>query len=266
MNDDNKEEAEEPKEQPEQIAEEAPVEEEKDRTSQQFEKLTDHNKQLKQENEALKDLVSSLTPDPAPDVQGNPVQIPQAQSFQNLSQDKIDDVYKAMIDEQGYLDGNKLIETLQRLDARAKQAEDTAARIARQVDQERIAKDEEYRSREAQQLHEKYPELDPKNTEGFNRRFYDAVRNEMIGQMLEGKQDPLAAADKWAELSMKKAEKEKQRETENAKAQINSSMPRGSYNETHYGSAENETLRQGVLQNKKGALAEMLRRREQGKA
>lgn len=240
--------------------------EEKDRTAEQFDKLKGHNTQLKQENEALKDLVSSLTPAPAEDPQGQKVEVPQSQDFKNLPQEKIDEVYTSMIDDQGYLDGNKLMETLKRLDDRAKQAEDTAQRIARQVEQEKIARDEEYRSREAQQLHERYPELNPKNTDIFNRKFYDAVKNEMIGQMLEGKQDPLAAADKWAELSMTKATKEKQKETEDAKAHINSSMPRGSHTPQAYNSVENEALRQGVMQNKKGALAEMLRRREQGKA
>lgn len=243
----------------------------KDRTSEQFDKLTGSNKQLKQENEALKDVIASLTPDPVPDMQTlDPVVIPQAQEYKNLSQKEIDGVYSSMIDEQGYLDGNKLISTLKGMDDRVKQAELRADQIARQAAAERTAREEMSRSKEAEELHNKYPHLDP-NSEVFDKVFYDAVRNEMIGQMLDGKQDPMAAADKWApkfisEPQSMKKEEEKKQQADEAKSNINANIPRSGNSRGYYDNSETETLREGIMSGKRGALAEMLRRREQGKA
>lgn len=250
------------------VTEEVKDEVKKDRTGEQFEKLTDSNKTLKAENEQLKDLVSALTPDPVPDEQTKKeVVVPQAQQYNNLSQSDIDETYKSMIDEQGYLDGNRLMATLKSMDERVKQAEQVSESVRRQAEAERVAREENNKSKEVESLHAKYPELDPKNSDIFDREFYDLVRNEMVGQLLDGKQDPLAAADKWADKrAMNKADKEKKEQADEAKSQINTGMPRSTQERGHYEKQESDSLRTSIQAGKRGALAEMLRRREQGKA
>ena len=240
-----------------------------ERTKKEFEKLKESNKQLKEEIKAMKDVISSLTPDP---VEQTPetTPIPQAQDFKNINQEDINKVYEGLIDDQGFLDGNKLMETLETMDSRTKKAEEISERVAKQAELERIAREGEIKSQEIKDLHEKYPSLDP-DSESFDRDFYDAVRNEMIGQMFEGGQDPQKAADKWfnklySQDDMNKKEKESVEKAEDNKRNINATMPRSSALKGFYAKEESETLRQNIRTGKKGALAELLRRREQGKA
>jgi hypothetical protein len=109
--------------------EEAPKEEEvNDRTKQQFEKLTEHNKNLKKENEELKrkNVLDSLIPEPeAPQFPQEPVtnRIPLKEQYPGLTQKQIEETFTGLVDENGYVDTGLLIGTLKDLQNRNIQAE-----------------------------------------------------------------------------------------------------------------------------------------------
>ena len=263
----------------EETNEESTQEDPKDRTTQQFEKLTSHNKQLKAERDGYKNLLDSLAPeeDEAPPQQPqafdpqqyqNPVsKAPSANQYQNLNQQQINETFKSMIDEKGYMDGNKLLNVLQQMDDRARKAEEDARQARAHTKRMEQAQEKMKKSSTMEKVHEKYPQLDPDNEEVFNRDFYDVVRNDLIGQMMEGKEDPLEAADKWADkflqTDMNKQQKEEMEQKQNKKKAINATRPRSSSMQGYYKDEEEDSLRAQVRKNKKGALAELLRRRGQ---
>lgn len=253
-------------------------ENDKDRTSEQFEKLTKSNKELKKERDKYKNVLESLTPEkprstPQQRYQAPTNRAPSASQFQNLSQQDIDSQFKAMVDEDGYLDGNRLKDILVGLDQRAKKAELKAERVAIQAQKEREARQQAQKSEKMRLVHQQYPQLDPESDQ-FDEDYYDAVRNELIGQMMEGREDPMEAAKKWhgrfykdsqekeqQEMPTKK-EKQEAEEKQEQKRQINATRPRSSSMAGYYADEEEEALRQKVRKGKKGALAEALRRHE----
>lgn len=240
----------------------------KDRTTEQFEKLKESNQELKQERDKYKNLLDSLRPEVVPEpAKQYEEPINQApKSFGTLEQADIEKTFESMKDEDGYLDGNKLVEALKAMDARARQADQRAQRAEEHVQRVIVAKEEEKKTATMRAVHEKFPQLDP-TSEAFDPTFYDVVRNELIGQLMEGKEDPMAAAEKWSsklykkEQPVTKEEIEKKETIEEQKKQINAVRPRSASNVGYYKDEEEESLKEKIRSGKKGALAELLRRR-----
>lgn len=235
------------------------VETDNSRTADQFSKLKDNNKNLKAENEGYKNLLDSLMPD-IPEA-------PQASNYQTLDQSDIDQTLADMQTQDGYIDGSKLMQVLKNLDDRNKRAEQRAVKAEEHVRKVEVALEGKDKSAKIQALHTKYPALDPESGE-FNERFYLLVQNEMVGQMLKGQEDPIAAADKWNSLifsneDVTKKEKQQKDEAENKKAQIGAVQPKTSSTSTQYNQQQDDSLVERVRQGKKGAVAEMLRKHEE---
>ena len=246
----------------------------KDRTKKEFEKLTKSNKELKKKTTEYESVLDSLRPQQQPQQQPQQPpargtsQVPDASRFQNLQQEQIDDVFAGMMDKEGYLDGNKLMSKLRDMDRRASEAEVRAQR-AEMAAQQMVKSQRDFEETQAvKKVHNKYPQLDPQNEE-FNGDFFDDVRNETISQMINGKLDFEAAADKVFEKHYKpreeeematKKQKEEAESKEDAKKQINATNVRSSAMKGYYESTELKSLKEDVMKGKKGALAERLRR------
>ena len=151
-----------------------------ERTKAEFEKLKEHNKQLA---EKLKQLETPVQP------QQSVLDslIPQ-QNVEHLSQTQIESEAQKFVDKDGYVDVDALNRSLADLNRQAKEATERARRA-----EERIAKFEQ--TEEVTIAHSKHPYLDPYNP-NFDQKFYNLVRNEVIGQMINGEQNLLKAADK----------------------------------------------------------------------
>ena len=270
---------------PEETTEEsAPVEEKaeekKDRTSEQFAKLTESNKELKEERDQYKNLFEGLRPTEVPQEAQQyqePInQAPQNQ-FQNINQEAVDQTFQSMIDENGYLDGNKLMSTLKSMDERATRAE----LAAKQVQDENIKKNTEAREREEKQatldVYTKYPHLDPNNVDGvevdgekisFDPKMWQYVKNELESKARRGvmpsNSDYMEAADQvYQDLygGRDMTKKEEQKKVESQKNIINATRPRSTMNVNYYKNDEESALIDQVRAGKRGAVGELLRRK-----
>jgi hypothetical protein len=156
-----------------------------DRTAQEFEKLKAHNKELAEklalmeQNNQPKPQFSSVLDELNPSLP-----LPE-----NLSQDQVNKIAQSLEDKDGYIDTDLLNETIQEASSKARKAEERAQRA-----EDRVAKFEE--TQIVKTVHEAFPQLDPYNQAQFDSRFYEMVKNEMIGQLMQGKQDYMAAAKK----------------------------------------------------------------------
>ena len=151
------------------------------RTAAEFEKLKEHNKQLKDKLSAYETPKSSVLDELTPSETPLP-------STPNLNQAQVKEIKSRFIDENGYVDVSRLETALNEADDRAKQAEAKAQKA-----EERVTKFEE--TQQVKVAHSKYPHLNPSDP-SFDPKFYDLVKNELIGQMMKGKQDILEAANK----------------------------------------------------------------------
>lgn len=156
-----------------------------ERTKEEFEKLKQHNADLKQKLDAYSSKTSVL--DDLRPSQPLTVETP------HLSQQQVEQVKNRFVDENGYVDVASLEVALQKADERAQKAEASAREAS-----ERVQRFEE--SAQVRAAHATYPQLDPHNTEGFDPKFYELVKNELIGQMMNGKQDIIEAAKKVSEF------------------------------------------------------------------
>lgn len=148
-----------------------------ERTKEQFEKLKEHNAQLKEELQSYKDKTSVLD------------DLRPSKNYPNLSQAEVKEAESNFVDENGYVDVNRLNLTLKEASEKAKQAEERAMQA-----EERVRSFEE--SVAVKNAHAQFPQLDPRNTDNFDPNFYEAVRNELVSQMMKGKQDIVEAAQK----------------------------------------------------------------------
>lgn len=258
----------------EESSEQPKEQENKKRTKKQFKKLKKSNKELKQERDEYKSVIDSLKPQPPqsppPPPQEQKIQdVPTQDKYSHLKQDQIDDVFSGMMDEQGYVDANKLFGALRGMNQKIQQAEQRAVQAEQKASQAgRNQRDFEETS-EVRKVHRKYPQVDPKSDD-FDSELFDAVRNELIGQMMDGKRDFMAATKKWhgriyagEEMATKK-EKAEQTKKEEAKAQINATAPKSSTMSGYYQDSDMEGLIEDTKKGKKGALAERLRRSGHG--
>lgn len=249
--------------------EEVTEEEQKKRTQEQFEKLKEHNAQLKEELEKVKkpvptkNALDALIPDEPSSVTNV---VPTQQEFPALSNKEIKDVFASLVDPQGYVDSGLLIETLKETERRTKEAELRAQQA--EVENKRINRrlDDFERKTIMKEVHEMYPTLNPENVENpdnkFDERFYEAFQGEVMRQWATvGKEDVWAAAKKWSDIlygDMKKAIKEKAEKAELAKKNINAtSVVSGSQRETPQ---DQDELIRATRLGKKGSILERLNR------
>lgn len=228
--------------------EEEPNAVKKERTAKQIDKLKEHNKQLQEERDSYKSLFESSRPI-TPEI---PVNQPVAP------------VNTPMIDEFGNIDGNRLASTLQLVEQRAQNAEQTVANLQKQT-REREEKEATLK------VYEKYPQLDPTNKDTFDPKMYQYVYNELAAKAKRGEMptdaDYMNAANSvYNDLyegreDVTKKEEQKQQKTEEQKRQINATRPRSTSNIGYYENEEEGNLIQQVRNGKRGAVGELLRRR-----
>jgi len=226
-----------------------------ERTGEQFDKLLQRNKDMatklaayeaKEQNESVLD---SLKPKQAPIDQSAPTNFVLPQFGKKQVEQDPD-----LVDPEGYINADVLKKNLSDAQLRAQQAEKEA-----KATREQFVKYEE--TQQTKIAHEKYPQLDP-HSEKFDRRFYDLTRNELIGQMMQGKKDVLAAAKRVTEYYTapeKKSEEENSKEALEQKQQINAGKKTASQPSEYSGSEDKDLIRATRL-GKKGALAERLKR------
>lgn len=237
-----------------------------DRTREQFEKLKKHNQELAQkleekERQHTPSVLESLSPKQetqAPLDNNLFAQILNPSGYKHLNQGQIEQAKNDLIDEQGYLKADTLQQKLDALEARAKKAEERAVRAEKSF--------ETYeQTSQTRNANEKYPYLDP-NNENFDPGFYRAVKNELMGQMIEtGKKDLVAAAEEVKKFYQLKPLKEKQVaqsavEKQAEKAQINAGVAPSSHGSSAYTGEDYESLVASTRKGVKGSLAERLKR------
>jgi len=171
-----------------------------ERTAAEFDKLKEHNAQLKAENEAYKSKTSVLDDfKPSSEVQ---VETP------NLSTTQVEEIKSKFIDENGFVDVAKVEEALGKAEERAKRAEEKADDIA-----QRIQNSEE--QVEVKAVHAEFPNVDP-HSATFDPNFYRLVKLELVDQMMNGTKDFKSACEavskmyKPADVSQAKSEAEKE--------------------------------------------------------
>lgn len=211
----------------------------KERTKTEFEKLTKANRELKAELEARQgvqkqSVLDSLRP------QGVPQAPPQEQQ---------DD----FVDAEGYVDTARLKEKLQRAEAEAQRATTTAQQAAQRV--ARYTETEEMR-----RVHKDFPTLDPEGKD-FDPVYFDLVRDKVISQMTQGKQDVYLAAQQLSAIYKSDPQKAKEKQdaefqaTTTAKEQINAS---GSSAPNR--SASHEDLVRGTMQGDRQSMYERMQK------
>jgi len=247
-----------------------------DRTKQQFEKLKQSNAELAEakklaEAEAVK--YKNLFESSRPVEPVAPIVEP------TVPQPTINPQLQGMIDENGYLDGNKLVGTLTEQEKRIKIAEEKAKKL----EDERASEKKQAREREEKdatlKVYAKFPQLDPLNVEGidkdgelvkFDPKFYDYVYKELEHKAKRGEmptnEDYMTAADKiyndfYEGRDMNKKDLEKKTEIENKKRQINATRPRSPMSVGYYEGIEEKALTDDVRKGKRGAVAALLRQK-----
>lgn len=169
--------------------EEKPAEDEtagmSERTREQFEKLKQANKELAAKLAEKEQIASKSVLDELHPVEETPLS--QAEEYQ--------------IEEDGTVDVALLNKVLKETQQAANQARHEAL-LARQR-AEKLAKE---KAEEA--VHSKYPQLVPGSKE-FDPDFFKRVKNELIGQMMEGKENYMEAANTVAKLFQKSNVEEK---------------------------------------------------------
>jgi hypothetical protein len=153
-----------------------------ERTAAEFEKLKQHNAELKDQLDAYKSKTSVLDELKPAEVQ---VETP------NLPPSKVEEIKSKFVDENGFVDVAAVESALIRAEERAKKAEEKANSI-----EKRIQNSEE--TQQVKVAHTEFPQLDPHGNK-FDAKFYNLVKNELIGQMMNGEQDIVKAAHKVSE-------------------------------------------------------------------
>lgn len=156
-----------------------------DRTREQFEKLKQSNKELaaklaEKEQAITKSVLDELHP-----INEEPVS--QAEDYQ--------------IDEDGTVDVAQLNRVLKQTQQAAQMARQEALQAKARAD--RLAKE-----RSEESVHSKFPQLVP-GSKDFDPDFFKRVKNELIGQMMEGKENYMEAAETVAKLFQKTNVEEK---------------------------------------------------------
>jgi hypothetical protein len=162
-----------------------------ERTAKQFEKLK--TRLAEAEAKASKpqvppaDYGSSVFDTFRPKQPQAPVKPPMpGGDFNLLNQQQVDDIATGFIDQEGNVDINGLNRALAQANQYAQQAQQQA-----QQANERLLKFEE--TQQVREAHAEHPVLDPTNKD-FDPKFFDLVRDRMLRNMYEGKNQSLAQA------------------------------------------------------------------------
>jgi len=172
-------------------------EEVKERTRAEFEKLKEANRLLKQELDATKPKPQSVLESLRP--QGGQVDKKEIATLleekTDLKGNEVDDVIKQLVDEDNYLDTDKLKKVLSENSSKVSSAEQRAAKAEEvaKMASDKVTKFEE--TEQMKRVYQDFPTLNPED-EKFDERFFQLVRNEMIGQLMENGQQDLSAATK----------------------------------------------------------------------
>lgn len=208
-----------------------------ERTRQEFEKLKAHNKEMAEKLKSLEPK-GSVFDSLRPQMQA------QSQAFGNLTPQQVGDISQRFTDQEGYLDENALSKALKDANDRAARAE-----VAAQQSRDAIRQFEE--KEQVRNTHSKFPQLD-QNSDSYDPRFFELVRNEMVGQMMRGEQDYLKAAEKVSMILNGKPVEKKPDQKANLDA-INAEV------KSQKTTGIDANLISRVQRGEKGALAELLR-------
>jgi len=261
-----------PAEEPvEEVKEEVKVEETEDeqkkRTSEQFEKLKKHNEELKKQLEEKqtpqKNALDALIPEsPVTNV------IPTTQEYPKLAPKEIKETFANLTDDQGYVDTGLLKETLIDLQKAKAEAEKRAAEAETLAKNTSRRQDEFERKQIMKEVHGIYPKLDPENAASddpdkkFDQRFYDLFQGQIMREWTSvGTADPLKIAAKVSDIlypGMTKADKEKSAAAELAKKNINATKVAPS--STHENYTDRDELIRKTRSGDHGAIMERLNR------
>lgn len=258
----------------EETIDETPQEEVNEEVALQNSKNPERTKEyidkLKQENDALraKALKEQEIPDTGfkfdmPDLPqfNQPVTnvAPPIGAYPELSQKDIQEQMKSIVDDQGYVDTGLMNETFSKLNEAARVANERAIKAENKVDAVVKRFDDEKLEVKRQLVHEKFPQLDPKRTDvPFDNRLWEATRNEMVGQQLNGEQpDFLKASEKMYNILYPNMNKQSA-EKVNAMRNINAIGTKGSVTQ-RVDFADRDALVKATQKGTKGALAERLK-------
>lgn len=215
-----------------------------ERTKEQFLKLKAHNEELASKLAAKEE--ENAAPNQSVLDELHPAYVPTAQPAK-------DEPY--VIDEDGTVDVEQLNKVLKNAQETARLAREEAALARSQVQQST-------KERAESAVHAKYPQL-VRGNPNFDPDFFRRVKNELIGQMMEGKEDYMAAADSIAKLFNTKSVEEKVEEkveefkkTTEAKQNINAGT--GAANNRTY--SDNDELAKRTRQGDLSAFSERLKR------
>lgn len=246
-----------------------------DRNAEQWEKLTTSNKELKEKADRAEAAAEAAKAEAEKykKLYDRPTnQIPNANQFSNLNQQQVDQTFRSMVDENGFLDGNKLMGVLQAMNTRAIQAEQRAQRAEEKADSstKKLLEKEEKAAQQA--VYKKYPQLDPDNKEQFDPKMWRAVYNALAVKAKAGEnptdKDYMDAADQvysdfYEQKDMGKKQEEQKQEKVEQKQQINAVKPVSGIQHGYYAQDDEQELINKVKAGKRGALAELLNRRGQ---
>jgi hypothetical protein len=248
------------------------VNKDSDRTKKEFDKLKQHNQELKDKAKNLESVVDSLEPkpyqqqpqpQPQQQAQTQQPQPPSAQQYSHLSQDDVNKIANEWMDENGYINVIKMNKALNDQNIAAQRAIGESQRTRQELEGVKAKLnffDQQQKSIMVKKTHDKYPQVDPQSKE-FDSDFYDLVRSEMIGQMTRGQRDFLGAAKKVAKNYRFKSEEDKTTPEDKKKGeavdQINATA--GTNKRFDRGSDHKELVK-GTMKGDRGAIAERLRR------
>lgn len=237
------------------------------------ERTKDYIDKLKEDRDKYKKLFENK--DEQPQNYQQPIsQAPSAQSYSHLNQQQVNQAFQSMVDQDGYLDGAKFSQYLEQQNQRAIQAEKRAERAEQGIQQINKTLNDQKEKEAQKKVYEKYPMLNPEG-ENFDSTMWNYVYNELGMKARQGinpsDSDYLEAADKvyndfYKERDMNKKDQEQLDNKNNQKIQTNAMRPRSSMSHGYFDGVEEDNLREQVRAGKKGALAELLRRKEQSQS
>lgn len=229
----------------------------KPRTKEQFDKLTDSNKVLKEKldvfekNEKKESVLDSLKPK-APPVIPTPTGVPPTIVATPQPVDK-----PTLVDPEGYVNATVLQTQLSEANQKATAADERARQATA-----RFEKFEE--TTQIRNAYEKYPQLDP-NDDKFDKKFFERTRKELIVQMVNGEKDVLKAATTVSEDYQSPAPKEEVREdskedAKEAKTNINAGMNRSASRSPDLSKESDGDLVKRTQKGDRDAFAERMKR------
>lgn len=181
-----------------------------ERTKREFEKLKEHNKQLKEKLNTYEKPPSVLDAYRPSGLQN--ITPPSAQQFSNLNQTQVNQAVASFVDENGYVDVAALNSHLERANAQARAAEQRALVAEQRANrvEDRVSRFEV--TQQTERLYQSFPELDPDNS-AFDGDAYDLVSKELLDQLVKtGEQDAMKAANKMSRYFRTKKEEDANRQ------------------------------------------------------